>query len=97
MRKIGVYKAIALNDDMKYVINGRFLSQRLTGVQRFEREITRALDRIVEPGRFILAVPKNYDRSFKLANIDIVEIGFLKGILWEQVSLCFFQIKHKCI
>ena len=71
---------------MKYAINGRFLTQRVTGVQRFEREIIKALDRCPEAKDFCLVVPRDYDKGYKLENIEIVVIGTFKGILWEQVS-----------
>ena len=32
---------------MKIYINGRFLTQRITGVQRYALEITRALDSLI--------------------------------------------------
>ena len=33
---------------MKYYINGRFLTQRITGVQRYAREMTLALDQLLQ-------------------------------------------------
>ena len=80
---------------MKYAINGRFLTQRVTGVQRFEREIVKALDRNSYASDFCLVVPKNYDKSFELRNIKVVVVGNTSGILWEQTSFMFFLItKH---
>lgn len=32
---------------MKFYINGRFLTQRITGVQRYALEITEAMDELI--------------------------------------------------
>ena len=49
----------------KIIINGRFLSQKLTGVQRYALEITKALDSIIESTEipFELAVPSDVNES----------------------------------
>ena len=80
---------------MKYAINGRFLSQRVTGVQRFEREIVKALDNLVSPNEICLAVPKNYDSSFCLKNIKIIIVGNTTGIFWEQTTFFAFILSNK--
>ena len=82
---------------MKYAINGRFLTQRVTGVQRFEREIIKALDKRPEANDFCLVVPRDYDKGYKLESIEIVVIGTFKGILWEQVSFLRYLIKNHLI
>lgn len=82
---------------MKYAINGRFLTQRVTGVQRFEREIIRALDRRPEAKEFCLVVPRDYDKGYKLENIKIVVIETFKGILWEQISFLRYLLKNHLI
>lgn len=78
----------------KFAINGRFLTQKITGVQRFEREIVRSMDLIVAPGEVCILVPKEYDKSYILENIQIIVIGKTKGILWEQKDFCMYLIKH---
>ena len=40
----------AARDDVKLAINGRFLTQRVTGVQRYALELVRALDGLIEKG-----------------------------------------------
>ena len=35
---------------VKVIVNGRFLLHRITGVERYAREILAELDKIVEPG-----------------------------------------------
>lgn len=64
-------------------INGRFLSQRVTGVQRYARELTRALidvDHTVE----VLA-PRDADTAAFADNVFIV--GERTGHAWEQIDL----------
>jgi glycosyltransferase involved in cell wall biosynthesis len=75
-------------------INGRFLTQKLTGVQRYSREIVQALDRLIrsEPlrlgrRRWRLYVPEGADRDFHLDTIEIELVGRGNGHLWEQRDL----------
>lgn len=75
------------------VINGRFLTQNITGVQRVAHEIIRELDNIVERGLIKIIAPKKiqYDMSY-LKNIEVETKGFLNGHLWEQIELpCFIK------
>lgn len=80
---------------MKYVINGKFLSQKMTGVQRFAKEIVKEIDRQSTSGEIILAVPVDAKIDFELHNISVVRVGRLKGILWEQLSFPFFLLHNK--
>jgi glycosyltransferase involved in cell wall biosynthesis len=72
-------------------LNGRFLSQPITGVQRFAREMTGALDRLWDrwsqdpptlllPATFVGQIP-NYQ------HIRVRRIGRLSGHIWEQFEL----------
>lgn len=79
------------------VINGKFLTQKITGVQRFALESIKALDKIVsKDNNFILAVPSEVDFTplGTLQNISIEKVGRKTGILWEQTELSNF-IKQK--
>jgi glycosyltransferase involved in cell wall biosynthesis len=79
---------------MKVFINGRFLSQAVTGVQRAALETVRAMDRLAASRDPIflgieaeVLTPPNA-RSLKgLAHIPVRRIGFSSGHLWEQVEL----------
>ena len=72
-------------------LNGRFLSQPVTGVQRFAREMTGALDRLwnkrfQDPPTLLIpaaGVGQNPDYT----NIRVHKIGRLNGHLWEQFEL----------
>lgn len=79
---------------MKLYINGRFLTQSVTGVQRYAIEVIKALDNLIESGflnklrnNIIILTPKNITNNIKFKNIEIKKIGKLKGHLWEQVDL----------
>ena len=71
----------------KIVINGLFLVQQESGVQRFAKEILKELDKIVDFDIEIL-IPKNSlaykERLF--TNITIVEYGKNKGRIWENID-----------
>lgn len=72
---------------MKYVINGRFLSRKVTGVERYARELLREMDQLVQPGVFTLAVPPGVEDVLDYRNIHVVRTGRLTGHLWEQMAL----------
>ncbi len=79
-------------------INGRFLTQRITGVQRYAREIVKAIDaKNFEWGdlRFVLLVPSNYDKSYTLKNIPIQIIDGNGNYYWEQIKVPFYLRKKK--
>lgn len=68
-------------------INGRFLTQPMSGVQRYAREIVRALDH--RPGaadRYVLLTPVGAD-DLKLTNIPVQSVPGGCGHLWEQTAL----------
>lgn len=75
---------------MHVYINGRFLTQSITGVQRYAHEITRALDAILDTRKDVtveilcppLAGPAPVYRS-----IPVRVIGSRAGHLWEQTTL----------
>lgn len=69
------------------VINGRFLSQKLTGVQRYALELTKGLIN----SQLALKILTPYDEInpvYKdISHLVIKERGVFKGHLWEQVEL----------
>ena len=79
-------------------INGRFLTQRMTGVQRYAHEMLRALDGILAAraaGSAIkadLLVPQEAPESLpSLRAIGIRRVGRLHGHPWEQLELPRFS------
>jgi len=75
------------------LINGRFLCQRATGVQRVSREFTVAADRLLAEGAFPglgmrLVAPVGADfASLGLCCITTEHLGGGTGYYWEQVAL----------
>lgn len=72
-------------------INGRFLGQRLTGVQRYALETLLALDRLVpelgnEAPSFRVLAPRRVEPP-PLLNIGFERVGRLGGHAWEQLEL----------
>lgn len=76
---------------MRLALNGRFLSQRTTGVQRHARELVRALDRRLgqDHGEFevTLFAPPDATLDLELGEIRVRQVGRLGGQAWEQVEL----------
>jgi glycosyltransferase involved in cell wall biosynthesis len=76
-----------------WTINGRFLAQRTTGVQRYAREIVLAMDALITEGhplterlRVEVLVPPDAN-SVSLRSISVRSAGPLSGQLWEQLVL----------
>ncbi|MBD1382680.1 glycosyltransferase family 4 protein [Metabacillus arenae] len=78
---------------MNVYINGRFLTQRVTGVQRFALEIIKRLDKQVGVS-FTILVPPNYQETHFFQNINIKQIGRYTGHPWEQLDLPIY-VKEK--
>jgi len=79
-------------------INGRFLSQHITGVQRYAFELVRGIDRLLvrlpdlnDRIVFTLLAPPN-TRQFAIFNhINVKQVGRLTGHMWEQFELPLFS------
>ncbi len=76
---------------IRVFINGRFLGQRLTGVQRYALETLLALDHLIGESRleapsFRVLAPRGVTAP-KLANIEFEQVGRLSGHAWEQLEL----------
>lgn len=71
-------------------INGRFLTQRVTGIQRYARETLAALDSLLagqgQAGRWVVLAPQGAERP-ALRHIDFRSVGRFHGHLWEQLDL----------
>lgn len=72
-------------------INGRFLTQNMTGIQRFSYELSRAL--INNGNKIIILAPKKIRKDYKL-NCRIIRFGIFSGILWEHIELPVFLLFH---
>jgi glycosyltransferase involved in cell wall biosynthesis len=72
------------------VLNGRFLTQGLTGVQRYAREIARALDALVAAGEappIRLLAPPGAEGLEAFPSLAPRMVGSHGGQLWEQLDL----------
>ena len=81
---------------MKIFINGRFLSQSLTGVQRYAAEMVTTIDEMLAARRapdslqqaeWELLAPPDADLSFRLQYIAPRKVGDRRGHLWDQADL----------
>lgn len=82
------------NFERTVFINGRFLTQRVTGVQRYGLEIVKKLI-INNNFNYVILVPKENKITKNLKNVSIKRIGFLDGHLWEQVELPLFLLNKR--
>jgi glycosyltransferase involved in cell wall biosynthesis len=75
-------------------INGRFLTQPLSGVQRYAQEIVRGLDELIGENHPLadgleleVITPPGAVRPLELAHISLRTAGRRGGHAWEQLSL----------
>src|SRR5215831_628437 len=80
----------------QWSINGRFLTQSVTGVQRYAHEIVRALDGLLCAGHPLahglslqLLVPPGTTDHIGVRAIRLKSVGRVKGQAWEQIVLPF--------
>jgi glycosyltransferase involved in cell wall biosynthesis len=81
---------------MPIAINGRFLTQKIHGVQRFASEVTKAIDRLLDDpayaalrGHVEIVTPHN-GVPLDLRHIPVRHCGRLEGYAWEQIELPIF-------
>jgi glycosyltransferase involved in cell wall biosynthesis len=77
-------------------VNGRFLTQRVTGVQRYCLELMGGLDQLLDASAHAseitivcLAPPGDYSLP-GWKNIELRKVGFNSGNIWEQIDLAMF-------
>lgn len=83
----------------KIFINARFLTQSITGVQRYAHELVKALDYLIENGKIdaslyefeLIAPRRGVQHELKLKNIPLRKVGLLSGHAWEQLELPFYS------
>ncbi len=83
----------------RIIINGRFLVHRITGVERYAREITAELDNLAAPGEMELAVPPEVraEEIPAYRNIRAVRVGRLHNRPWEHVSFPAYVRRQKAV
>ncbi len=81
-------------------INARFLTQPITGVQRYAHEMVSAWDRLLERGEIdpqrytfqLVAPPRGIRHRLPWRHIGFRQIGHFTGHLWEQTELPFVTL-----
>ena len=68
-------------------VNARFLTQPLTGVQRFALEISRALQSLCGKNNILFFSPSNILLQSEAKELNVEIIGKHTGHLWEQIDL----------
>jgi len=75
-------------------VNGRFLQQPITGIQRYGRELLRVWDELIDSGEIDseqvaieVLVPRARVDAPKLRHIKVRQVGRFKGQLWTQFEL----------
>jgi glycosyltransferase involved in cell wall biosynthesis len=73
-------------------VNGRFLSQSITGVQRYALELLSAIDELlssrqIEPLPVTVLVPPDAKAVPAWRSLRVQRIGRFTGQLWEQIDL----------
>jgi glycosyltransferase involved in cell wall biosynthesis len=79
---------------MDIVINGRFLTQGITGVQRYARELVQALDIVLTARpefRVTVMSPRLSNAPPAWRNIVLYQVGYLRGHAWEQFELPWYS------
>jgi glycosyltransferase involved in cell wall biosynthesis len=74
------------------VVNSRFLTQPISGVQRFAIEISKELKK--SNLKIVFLAPKNILHHELAEELDVKLLGKLKGHLWEQIELQAYVFKH---
>lgn len=70
---------------MKIYINARFLTQKVTGVQRYATEMSMQLKKLYPKIKFV--APKNVIHKKLASGLEAEIYGNLTGHLWEQTEL----------
>lgn len=70
---------------MPLLINGRYLTRPVTGVERFSDMLVRVIAKEWPDSRIL--VPPGHDLPEKLHGLEVAVVGSLQGHLWEQLSL----------
>ncbi|WP_010632753.1 glycosyltransferase family 4 protein [Sporolactobacillus vineae] len=87
---------------MKIYINGRFLTQSVTGVQRYAHEVVKSMDDLLDLNKYksiqaFLIVPENVKQKVCFKNIQFLTAGKLTGHFWEQLELPYFVKSEKLV
>ena len=76
----------------QYTINGRFFAKKLSGQERFAREMIAELDKICKPGEFEIVTPEYAKDIPEYKNIKVIKYGKVKSHFWEQINLWWYLV-----
>ena len=76
----------------KIFINGKFFCQRITGTQRYARELLGQFDLLLSAGytkdlALEVLVPATVSPLPRYRNIPVRAVGRMSGVIWEQLEL----------
>ena len=77
------------------VINARFLTQKVTGVQRYAIELSRQLKKLIP--NIIFVSPRHIENQILADELGVIKVGFLSGHTWEQIELPVFLKKNNAL
>lgn len=70
---------------LEICINARFVTQKITGVQRYAAELSKQIRRICPEVRFL--APQNIVQKALADELKVETFGNMTGYLWEQLEL----------
>jgi len=78
------------------LINGYFLCQNLTGIERYAVEITKRLDLMIQPGEISIIIPKDAVNIPLYKNMNVIRHGKkIQHVLWQMFTLQWFLVTHR--
>ena len=78
----------------KIYISSRFLTQPITGVQRYGIELSKVIKKLNKNFDIDFITSKNVIHEDIAKDLEVQEVGNLKGQLWDQISLLNFLKKR---
>lgn len=77
-------------------INGESFCRNLTGIERLAIEVTKYLDKLVQPDQMELVVPRNARNLPELKNIKIIKLNTEATFFpkWTQINYQIYVIMH---
>ena len=81
----------------KFAINGDFLVQNQTGVQRYAYNLVKALDKVCCDVDIVLVASNRVRNKPDFKNIKVILFGYGKGIVWEQSWFALYTLLHNRI
>ena len=84
-------------ENMKYVINGIFLTQKITGVQRYGIELLKALDNIEYALDIEVLIPEYENTNIAFKRLKVIKYGKKSKKIWQQYDYMKYLIKNNAI